>query len=601
MSFLFANPAGFWALLGIPVLLLIHLLQRQSRKLPSSTLFLLDAIDRKSLRGRRVERIRNSLPLWLQMLAVLLLTWLLTEPRWSSEAKVRQVVVVLDSSASMSAFRDEAISELRSGLGALGGGNSVYTLLESHRQGERLARSESIEEVLASLETWEPAFGQHSPEAALRVGRSIAGAEGTLVYATDRIDPALPFDATLLAIGTPIDNVGFAGASVTVPRDDSGDETTWQVTVRNHSATPQSREWFLAAGGQRTSPRSLLLEPGAVRTLSGAFPEGAERIALSLAPDRFSRDDQLFLVVPRPKPVTVAHNVADTALPLVTDLIESLDNAPLFVRNESTEAGEETDGPDILFATYNPLDPRPLPEAGIVFVHQVAVPREFFSGPIVAANHPLVADLNWQGLIAKNTASVPIGEHDTPILWQGDRPLLFLRRGEGRNLLVFNFDVAQSNASRLPAFVVSVSRFIDSVREEKVGLEQENVELRQSIPIARDLSPGAPELVLRSAGQEGPVSGSRIAAPGEPGFFEIRQGGQVLFAGAANFADVREADFSEAASRSDLGAARDEVVRRITAPDPWWRIWIFALLVLALAVWQLLHRADHRPGAAETA
>ena len=41
MPLLFTNPLGFWALLGIPVVVLIHFLQRQSQVLPATTLFLL--------------------------------------------------------------------------------------------------------------------------------------------------------------------------------------------------------------------------------------------------------------------------------------------------------------------------------------------------------------------------------------------------------------------------------------------------------------------------------------------------------------------------------------------------------------------------------
>ena len=85
MPIVFANPLGFLALLGIPAILLIHLLQRQSQKFPISTLFMLDAIDRQSLKGQKLDRLRNSIPLWLQLLSILVLTWLLIHPRWTRE------------------------------------------------------------------------------------------------------------------------------------------------------------------------------------------------------------------------------------------------------------------------------------------------------------------------------------------------------------------------------------------------------------------------------------------------------------------------------------------------------------------------------------
>ena len=119
MNLVITNPAGYWALLGIPAVILIHFLQRQAKVLPISTLFLLAQTHRESVSGRRFDRITNSIPLWLQLILVLLLTWLLLEPRSVRPASVQQVAVVLDSSASMGVFRErlhEALSARLPGL-----------------------------------------------------------------------------------------------------------------------------------------------------------------------------------------------------------------------------------------------------------------------------------------------------------------------------------------------------------------------------------------------------------------------------------------------------------------------------------------------------
>ena len=80
MNLVLTNPLGFWALLGIPAVIVIHFLQRQAKVIPVSTLFLLAQTQRESVSGRRFDRLTNSIPLWLQLLMVLLLTWILVEP-----------------------------------------------------------------------------------------------------------------------------------------------------------------------------------------------------------------------------------------------------------------------------------------------------------------------------------------------------------------------------------------------------------------------------------------------------------------------------------------------------------------------------------------
>ncbi|MDP7657568.1 MAG: BatA domain-containing protein, partial [Roseibacillus sp.] len=128
MNIVLTNPAGFFALLGIPALILIHFLQRQARVIPISTLFLLAHTQRESLSGRRFDRFTNSIPLWLQLLMVLLLTWLLVLPRYVRPASTQQVAVVLDSSASMSVFKDKLVSSLREKLPPLQGSASRLQL-----------------------------------------------------------------------------------------------------------------------------------------------------------------------------------------------------------------------------------------------------------------------------------------------------------------------------------------------------------------------------------------------------------------------------------------------------------------------------------------
>ena len=105
----FSNVAGFWALLGLPLLVVIHTLQQRSRSEVVSTLFLLEKLAPESRGGRTWDRWRTSRVFWLQALAVLLATWVLAEPRWVRGESAQTVVLVLDSAVSMEAFREEAV------------------------------------------------------------------------------------------------------------------------------------------------------------------------------------------------------------------------------------------------------------------------------------------------------------------------------------------------------------------------------------------------------------------------------------------------------------------------------------------------------------
>lgn len=588
---IFANPAGFWALLGIPIILLIHFLQREAKRYPSSTRFLLQAFSLESTQGRRFDRLRQSLPLWLQIAGVLLLTWLLAEPRWIQSQRVQPIVVVLDNSASMSAFRDDALQALARELPPLGRHALIreYRALESSASGTPLYHGTHLPALLDALREWQPAAGHHSPEAALRVARSLAGSDGLLLFVTDQEGDPLPFGALRLAVGSPIDNVGFSGWRL----DDENGTPRWQARLHNYSSQPQTRQWVLIADGQRSETRRVELAPGETLTLQGEFPERRARLQLALETDRFALDDQLYLVRPVAKRLLLSTQVAPSVAPLVNALLSSL---------EATAPPEAGEAPDLWVASYNPLNPSPFPEVSIVLLNQEQVPNRHLQGPILSANHPLVSGLDWQGLIARSTPSIPTEEGDLPLLWQGERPLLLLRTTGKRRQLLVNFDLLHSNASRLPAFVLLVHRFVASLREDKIAPEARNLELGQLQRLACHVGPGAPNLLLHESQGTSPFS-PRLArqwtVPRRPGFFRVTQGDLVILEGSANFADVREADFRLASAQANLAESASDKLETQSAPDPFRFVWLMLFAATLLLAWAVLGRpreVGFRPG-----
>ena len=73
-----------------------------------------------------------------------------------------------------------------------------------------------------------------------------------------------------------------------------------------------------------------------------------------------------------------------------------------------------------------------------------------------------------------------------------------------------------------------------------------------------------------------------LRAPGAPGFFTVRRGGEILVQGAAQFADMRESDFRGAATFAPRAPAEaTALLERNTRPDPFVNLWL-ALIALCL-------------------
>ncbi|GAA5483473.1 BatA domain-containing protein [Haloferula sargassicola] len=586
-----ANPAGLWALLGIPAVLAIHFLQRKARELPVSTLFLLAKTQRESASGRRVDRLMNSVPLWMQLLGVLLLAWILAEPRYQRPQSTQRVAVVLDSSASMGVFREALAKGLKEQLPSLRGAAATLelTLLDSTPGNDRLYHGTSVDEAIAALDSWTPAGGVLSPEPVLRIARSLVGREGAVVYATDTPVESLPYDASLLAIGSPQENVGFTG--VRFSREQGAD--VWHALVRNHGTAPAQRTWQVVyPDGASSEPKPLDLEPGAVVSLQAALPGDRDRAVVRLSADAFTMDDVLPLVRPRPKTVRLFTATSPEFAELADRMVRSL---------EAIEPVDDLSQADLSITSYDPLDPA-LPDGNaIVFVNDDTRAGAYLKGGIVAEEHPLVADLNWQSLLVRETIQLDRQPSDNVLLWQDERPLIFVHETARENAppgrqLCFNFDLRLSNAATQPAFIVCLHRFVESLRDQRVAPSSANLETGQAISLAASTdTPANLETTDLLAGETTtcPLSVSsrlRIEAPAQPGYLVVRQGETDLLTAGLHFADSREADLTACATAGDLSNSASQAVERHTTEDHWWRAWVLLLIAVVLVSWHFSKR-----------
>jgi hypothetical protein len=360
-----------------------------------------------------------------------------------------------------------------------------------------------------------------------------------VVYVTDH-PASVPLGVEILSIGSPVANVGFAGAEVT-------EEGSYRAIVKSSSGNRERRKWWIEReGATPAAAASLQLEPFEFAFFSGSFRAAEEELTLVLEGDGFSLDDRLPLVRPRPKLLRVYVAPELSTNRFVSRFVESV---------ASVERVSSPDEADLVLAHS-----RESSKSTIVFVPSVgsgAYPRGP-RGPMVSEKDPLTDGLNFQGLLAHASGPAP-GVSDRGLLWQGERALVFLAEG-GSSSLVVGFALEESNADRVPAFVLLLHRFAESVRFSVVGFERRNVELHQLLNVA------------------GATSGDR--APSEPGFFDIHGDQELLFRGAAHFSDVREADLTRAEPRGLEAEVDREERRRNSLPDPLRSLWIVALVGL---------------------
>lgn len=564
----FANPAGLWALLALPVIVAIHCLQERARHRRVSTLFLLERVAPESVSGATFERLRNSLPLWMQLLAAVLLTWLLTEPRWVRQDSVQTVVVVLDSTASMSAFQPEVKDALSRTLAAWSGAaaKTHWHLLESDTRRPTLYAGGDRDQLLAALARWQPLRGVHEMSDAFAAARSLVkDGRGAVICVSDHL-LTVPADVALLAVGEPKDNVGWSGVEVSPAFQ-------WKALITNHSDRDQTRYWWIEhPEAEHPTKNQLTLRPRQTLSLAGELPPGVQQATLVLDADALALDDRLPMIRPLVRPVRVAARAGGASAELLKKMMGALDGVVF------AAAGTEADLTLAEIGTEAATDAifidAPAPEGS-----------KLDASLVVAENHPLTRELNWMGLITPKPRSLAALDSDSPLLWRGDTPLALVRQttsvqGRPVNQLFLNWDLAKSNAQRLPALLVLLHRYVQQVRDQLDGERVDNYEIAQQIDLPDRMSSTA--LKLRRGDVEQPFAGT---APEAPGFFTITNGTETRVRGAAHFADTREADLTHGTRFDNAQAQRRESALRETEADPLTAVWVLAVLGCLITAW----------------
>jgi hypothetical protein len=578
----FANPLGFWALLGVPAILAIHFLQQRSRRVVTSTWFLIEPFAPRSVGGRTWEKLRSSRALWLQLLATLTITWLLTEPRWPRAESAQTVVIVLDSSVSMSAFREAAIKATTRELAAAEGlaARTTWLIMTTDPRQPPLYRGAERLAAEAVLARWRPELGTHDLAPALRLAHGLAGESGRTLLVTDTRTKAPP-DQRVAGVGHPIENVGFAGSNFV--REDGA--LNWRAFVQNRSDAAQHRTWWIETASGRTAPRELEIAAGALSEISGIFPDGLEQCTVVLAADGFGADDRLPLVRPKAKPLAVSVEGDDGAAKFFQKLASGV---------EGVSVGPSA-GATLRMARVRAEELSSEKRAGIFWPEaDQRSSASIMVDPITAERHPLVADLNWQGWIGTGVSGYVATPNDTPLLWQGRWPIVFVHAtAEGARQLRLAFDWDTSNASRLPATVLLLRRFLETERDAQFAPYAANFDA--GAPLALTGVPPEGELTLAFQPTDGGEPETRTLAasersgshaPGRAGFFTIKRAADLIVRGATQFADARQGDFRLAETFfNDDPAERRIAMERLTQPDPWAAFWLVALAGLALGSW----------------
>ncbi len=608
MSFL-TLPA-LWFALAIPAVVLLYLLKKKRllHLVPSTILW--ERFLAESQANSPFQKLRRSMLLLLQILAILLAVLALARP-YLADARLGGAlqVLLLDTSASMqSADVEPSRFEMARSL--------ALDLVDGLRDTDQMvvvqagARTTVVQSPTSDKATLRRAIGSvEVNDGPTRLLEALQLAE-TLVR--DRADSEirlisdgavseltelenLPSNLFFHQVGVSGDNVGLVG-----------------MDVRPHPEDPSLRAVFCSVANYSTNrhrlPVELWFEDRMLETRTLDLLGGQSRSVIFLAPqerdgvfraelkgdDDLAVDDQASMVSLLPQPARILLYTPGNSF--LEKALRSSGPVELTLSDDPAASSGDAD-----IVVLDRLAPDPWPEGAVMAIDLVHT--NWFSGweraeaPAIMdwrSSHPLLRFVSFDEVYLAQAWSVADPWWGEPVVDSSLFPLIVAGEHQGGRRLWIGFDVLESTwpfRISFPVFMANAVEWLHPAASSGRGL---SVRTGQTVRLPQE--PGAGEAVVRHPGggeERVPLSpdarsflyGSTL----EQGIYEAGSGDKrVRF--AASLLDAEESDTTPRSS-IPLGAGLEvEASENLRADLEVWR-WIAALALLVLMFeWWYYHR-----------
>jgi len=549
----FANPAGLWLTALVVPIVLLHILRPRRQPQEVSSTFLWRSVAQPVSAASPWQRLRPSVLLILQLLAVLLLAAIVANPVRATAAPLAEhTVFIIDASGSMAAKDGQpdrladakaAARRLRRQLPAGGVASIVVAsdrprvVLTTSADGGAFADALRPIQTTAGTADWSTAFllAESLETPAADIGFEIVS-DGDLTDAEQRL---LPPGSHYTAIGDRSTNRAITRLSVE-PR---GSGLHARVTLANTGGAGATTTLRLDVDGRTVSEQSLRLEEREVTDVDIDLPAGDQVEAFLEGDDLLDADDHAFAVTARRRALKVL--VAGPSDTFLDTLLASLPGVTV----DHVDDGEPAVGYDV--AVYNRVDPPAdpgapffaiappggVPAGGVTVTGAVDNPAV----ALVLATDPLVEDLDLSEVVIVTaqrveapTATVVVGAEDAPLLLRGTLA--------GRPFTYLSFELGQSTLPVQIAFPILGDRLLTDLAG--AALPPGDLVVGQPLPV----EPGTNTTVVAPGGARTEVvPGGPAPTATRPGFWTISTEGQPDRTVAVN-ASPRESSLQPAPS-----------------------------------------------------
>ncbi|MGB8858152.1 MAG: VWA domain-containing protein [Ilumatobacteraceae bacterium] len=590
-SMSFANPAGF-ALLGLALpVVLLHILRPRRQAVTVSSTFLWRSIERPVSSATPWQKLRWSLLLLAQLLAVALLAVAVARPvRLEAAALSEHTVFIIDASGSMAALDgtpdrlqqavDRAV-ELRKEVPS---GGIASIVIASERPRVVLTASDDPAAFTSALRTVETTTGHPDFAGAFSLAESLDTSSADIGFVLIGDGGLTNDEEKLMPPGTRYEKVGSQNTNRSVARVDveaRGSGLHARVTVRNFGDTDVTQTLRLDVDGATAAEQAIQIGARGTTIVDADLPPG-DRVEAYLDGGDLLAADDVGVAVGARRPDLKVLIAGDTRF--WQELFTSMPGVEVSVA-EVADGASAPDGDGYDVVVYSgvrvPAAPKasflavasPAGVAGITVTGVVETPAV----TLLRSDDPLLADVDLTQ-VAIGQALRVAADPTVDVLVAGENaPLLLRGEAAGHRFAFLTFALSDSNLPLQVAFPILGDRLLTEL--SGTALATASIEVGTALPI--DPSTAGTAVGPDGQGRSFAVGDPTLTAS-DPGFWIIQVEGQKDRLVAVNAA----ADESDIAPRDTLVPPADDAARLITPARtqhsllPWVILPLLALLLL---------------------
>lgn len=469
----FLNPAAFYLLCAIPIVLALHFLKLRRQRFVVSSIMLWreSAEDQKA--NVPFQRLRNLLLPILQTIFLLLIVVSVARPALHVPGIIEgKIIFIVDNSASMQSIemgetrltfaRQEAKKQIRQ-MSASGG----MMIMTTHSSKPYIQQTWTTDKdkLMRAVDNIKPTdIGGDFTSVFDHARRYLDSPQDQIVFITDSFgngpDTSVPI--TKIAVGSNTDNIGI----VTLNVERLSEQFHVLAGIQNWTNTTRDIVLRLElAGGRSIDEKTASIPAGDVKSVP--FSVNADRldgevINLNLVDvgDDFELDNSVWAILNVKRQFRI-FLVSDRNQPFLVDLLWNYGDNVELQTVTTDEYHSSGDADVVIFNGALPLEHRLLDNSrtkNYIFIDWHSelsgltdAPIQMVSSPVNVINenktHPTMQDVSLVGMGVKESVNRKLPIWGESLLETDKGTLIWLGTESGKRILVFEFDAFNPNTS----------------------------------------------------------------------------------------------------------------------------------------------------------